>query len=180
MNPDQQLIDTALGLNATRAAYVDTSLIRFEASFRQLCEMNTCGHFGLNWMCPPAVGGFEEMRSRVLGFNHGLVIQTVVELEDSFDYEGMTLAADRHDRVFRQVLASFRERYPDQAHLPLSAGACRYCPTCTCPGSPCAYPEEAIPSLEAAGIDVNALVAAGGMPYNNGPATVSYVGAIFC
>jgi predicted metal-binding protein len=178
MNPDQWLANTALGLGATRAAILDTSLISFEESFRQLCEMNTCGHYGANWMCPPAVGGFEEMRSQVLGFERCLVVQTVVSLEDSFDFEGMTKAAGRHDQVFRQVLTHFRERFPGRKHFPLGAGACRYCPVCTCPAAPCAHPEEAIASLEAAGIDVNALVTACGMPYNNGPATVSYVGAL--
>lgn len=178
MNPDQWLVSKALELGATRAAILPTARIRFEASFRQLCEMNSCGHFGVNWMCPPYVGGFEEMRSQVLGFTNSLVVQTVSDLEDSFDFEGMTRAAVHHDEVFRRILNRFRERFPDRTNLPLSAGACRYCPTCTCPGSPCAFPEEAIASLEAAGVDVNALVASCGMPYNNGPASVSYVGTI--
>jgi len=61
----------------------------------------------------------------------------------------------------------------------LSAGACSVCETCTYPaGKPCRFPNQAISSLEAYGIDVANLIARSGLSYMNGPNTVSYVGLI--
>lgn len=174
----QGILALALGCGATRAGIVAVRDISFSESFRELCAMNHCGHYGINWMCPPAVGEFETLRNQVMQFDRGLVIQTVTALEDSFDYEGMVRAADRHEEVFRSVLQEFRLLESGRPHLPLNAGQCKYCGQCACPDSPCLFTNEAIASLEAYGIDVNALVSACGIPYNNGTATVSYAGMI--
>jgi predicted metal-binding protein len=140
--------------------------------------MNTCGKFNNSWMCPPAVGPFEELKNRVLEFADGLVIQTVYQMEDSFDFEGMMRAADIHDEVFRRILGEVRKRWPGQSIHPLNAGVCRFCANCTYPDKDCAFPDDALASIEACGIDVTALVTACGIPYNNGQASVSYVGMI--
>lgn len=100
----QGILALALGFGATRAGIVSVGDISFSESFRHLCEMNHCGHYGINWMCPPAVGEFETLRNQVLKFEQGLVIQTVASLEDSFDYEGMVRAADRHDPFLKYFL----------------------------------------------------------------------------
>jgi hypothetical protein len=39
-----------LGADAT--AVIRTEDIEFVADFRTACEKNTCGQYGLNWMCP--------------------------------------------------------------------------------------------------------------------------------
>jgi predicted metal-binding protein len=172
------LTDLALQRGATRAAMVDVELIQFSESFRELCEMNNCGKYNTNWMCPPAVGPFEELRRKVLGFRKGLVVQTVYQMEDSFDFEGMMTAADIHERVFRDIIAYIRSTGIVDPFFPLNAGVCRYCEECTYPDSDCLFPDEALASVEAYGIDVTALVTACGIPYNNGQASVSYVGLI--
>lgn len=174
----EPLTSLALQLGATRAAIVKVSDIQFSGSFRDLCEMNSCGKFKTSWMCPPAVGAFEELKNQVLAFEKGLVIQTVYHLEDSFDFEGMMNAANIHDEVFRRILDHVKKNQPAGPILPLNAGVCRFCETCTYPDKDCLYPEEALASVEAYGIDVTALVTACGIPYNNGPASVSYVGMI--
>jgi predicted metal-binding protein len=176
---EQNLIEIALSHGATRAGIVNVSDVQFSESFRDMCVMNSCGKFGTNWMCPPAVGEFKEMRDQVLKFSKGLVVQTVYQMEDSFDFEGMMKASEIHEKVFRDVWDHIRKEKILEPHLALNAGICKFCEHCTYPDRDCLYPDEALASVEAYGIDVNALVTACGIPYNNGVASVSYVGAIF-
>ncbi len=172
------LVADALRFNASRAGIVEVQDIHFSQGFRELCQMNSCGKFGTNWMCPPAIGDFDELKNRVLKFKKGLVVQTVYQLDDSFDFEGMMKAAAIHESVFRNILTHVRGNRLLDPILPLNAGVCKYCETCTYPGSDCLHPDQALASIEAYGIDVTALVTACGIPYNNGPGSVSYVGMI--
>lgn len=174
----ETLTAMALRLGATRAAIVSVPDIQFSESFRDLCELNSCGKYKTNWMCPPAVGPFEELKNQVLAFEKGLVVQTVYQMEDSFDFEGMMNAASIHEKVFRDILDHIKKEELLENILSLNAGACKYCENCTYPGQDCLYPDEALASVEAYGIDVTALVTACGIPYNNGQASVSYVGMV--
>ena len=178
MSPIESLPSLALTLGATRAAIISVSDILFSESFRELCEMNSCGKYRTNWMCPPAVGPFEELKNQVLAFEQGLVVQTVYQMEDSFDYEGMMNAASIHDDIYRRILSHVKQNRLVDPFLPLNAGVCRFCENCTYPDKDCLYPADALASIEAYGIDVTALVTTCGIPYNNGVASVSYVGMV--
>lgn len=172
-----QLVEKAKESGAARAAIVDTSDIQFSEEFRNACERNTCGKYGANWMCPPGVGPFEELKAKALSFSRGLVFQTVHQLEDSFDFEGAEEAAKKHEEVFRNILASILSDGSFQEILGLNVGDCKVCSKCTyVDGEECRYPDKAVASVESHGIDVNALVSGCGIPYINGPNTVSYVG----
>jgi predicted metal-binding protein len=172
-----RLIEKAKELGATRAAILNTSDIRFSEEFRRACERNACGKYGTNWMCPPAVGPFEDLKAKALGFSRGLVFQTVHQLQDSFDYDGMIQAAKKHEEVFRSIQAFVQTDGGFEKILGLNAGECKVCDKCNYPdGRQCRFPDKAVASVESYGIDVNALVTCCGIPYNNGPNTVSYVG----
>jgi predicted metal-binding protein len=174
-----RLVEKAKELGAARAAILYTSDIRFSEEFRKACEQNLCGKYGTNWMCPPGVGPFEELKAKALGFSRGLVFQTVYQLEDSFDFGGMEQAAREHEQVFRNILASVRLDGCFQEVFPLNAGECKVCSKCNyLDGEECCFPDKAVASVESYGIDVNALVSGCGIPYNNGPNTVSYVGLL--
>ncbi len=172
------LPDLAISLGATRAAIVQVPDIQFSETFRDLCKSNSCGKYNTNWMCPPAVGEFENLRNQVLKFSRGLVVQTVYQMEDSFDFEGMMAAKDIHERVFRDIVSRIRTENILNPFLALNAGVCSFCENCTYPDKDCLYPDEALASVEAYGIDVTALVTTCGIPYNNGQASVSYVGMV--
>ena len=106
-----------------------------------------------------------------------MVFQTVHQLEDSFDFEGAVEAAKKHEEVFRKILASIQSDRSFQEILGLNVGDCKVCDKCTyLDGEECRYPDKAVASVESYGIDVNALVSGCGIPYINGPNTVSYVG----
>ena len=86
---EQKLIDLALSLGAYQAAVIPVSRIHFDKSFRSLCESNACGNFGMCWMCPPDVGDIVKLIEEAKTFQSALAYQTVGELADGYDIEGM-------------------------------------------------------------------------------------------
>ncbi|SHN80356.1 DUF2284 domain-containing protein [Desulfitobacterium chlororespirans] len=173
------LIEEVLALGATRATIIDTDMISFSENVRKLCEQNSCGCYNRNWMCPPTVGPVAELQKRFAGYKRGLLFQTVHQLEDSFDWEGMQEGKAEHTRIFRQMVEGMEKNPALKEILPFNAGACTYCPQCSIlDGEKCRFPAKAVASIESNGIDVMALVKAAGIPYNNGKNTVSYVSLI--
>ena len=141
--------------------------------------MNNCGKYNTNWMCPPAIGAIEDGIAKVKQFHNGIIIQTITQLEDSFDFEGMQEASVRHDKVFRNIIEEIKTRYPNLHIFPLGVGGCDLCQKCAyLENLPCIQPEKALSSVEAFGINVNNLLTGAGLKYNNGTATVSFVGLI--
>ncbi len=157
-------------------AVVDVDQIRFDPMFRELCQKNTCGFYGACWACPPDAGTIEELMNRAKRHSHALVFHSIHQLEDSFDIEGM------HKRVCATPPCTGGKRCGKGEHpgcLVLGAGACGVCAHCSKPdGEPCRFPEKAIVSLEACGIDVAQLAKAAGLKYINGTNTVTYFGAV--
>lgn len=173
------LVDEAISVKADHAAVVEVSKINFVSDFRKACEQNVCRKYGTNWMCPPGVGLFDELKAKACQYQHGLLFQTVHQMASSFDWKGMVAAKKVHDQVFRDLLANIKAKYDLKEILPLNAGACEYCQRCAyLDNEECRFPEEAFPSVEAYGIDVIKLEKMAGIPYYNGKNTVSYVGLI--
>jgi len=166
-------------LGADKTAFVKTENINFSIDFKDMCAMNSCGKYNTNWMCPPGVGKIEDGIARIKQYNEGMIIQTITQLEDSFDFEGMQDAATRHDKVFRDVIQEIKSQYKTLKIMALSVGGCSLCDRCSyLDNLPCIQPERALSSVEAYGIDVNNLLTVSGLKYNNGVSTVSYVGLI--
>ncbi|MCL2033360.1 MAG: DUF2284 domain-containing protein [Oscillospiraceae bacterium] len=173
----ENLKDLALSLGAKNAAFVKVSDLSFRREFRAACEQNTCGKYKTCWMCPPDVGDIDEMIARAKAYENALVFQTVNQLEDSFDIEGMEAAAKKHTTLTTAILKAVRPRLPGA--LILGAGACHVCKACArLEDKPCINPENAIASLEAYGIAVSELAALCGMNYINGPNTVTFFGGV--
>ncbi|TGE31472.1 DUF2284 domain-containing protein [Desulfosporosinus sp. Sb-LF] len=172
-------VKEALALNATHASLVEVEKIPFSEDFRKLCEENSCGSYDKNWMCPPTVGPISDLIKRALEFDRGLLFQTVHQLEDSFDWEGMQEGQANHEKIFRKILEHVENNDVFREILPLSAGPCMYCKKCAhLVGKECYFLDKAVSSVEAYGIDVMSLVKAYGISYNNGQNTVSYVALI--
>lgn len=169
----------AVDLGATRAKVIRANEIKTDKRFRTMCEANVCGMYGKCYMCPPDVGDIDEMIVSLKQYTWALVYQTVEALEDSFDFEGMLEAGERHNRLAQNLRVTFEER-DIQNPLHLGAGGCRLCPHCAkMDNEPCRFPDSAMASLEAYGINVSELAAAAGMKYINGMNTVTYFGAVF-
>ena len=172
------LIADVLSLGAHRAGVIGTEQIVLDKTFRAACATNACGVYGKCYMCPPDVGDIDSLMARVGDYRFALVYQTVSELEDSFDFEGMVAAKKRTYPLAQSLRGVFSDRGVTDA-LHLGAGGCGVCTPCAkTEGLPCRYPDKAMASLEAYGFNVSELARAAGMKYINGQNTVTYFGAV--
>ncbi len=173
-----ELSKTVTSLGAYKAKVIESKDIVLDRAFRDMCAANSCGMYGKCYMCPPDVGDIEKLMDEVENYRYALVYQTVSELEDSFDFEGMVTAKKR-TYPLAQSLREVFEKSEISKVLHLCAGGCGVCKTCAKQtGEPCRFPKLAMPSLEAYGINVSALAKAADMKYINGQNTVTYFGAV--
>lgn len=173
---DEKWISLATRCGADNAAIADVASFTFREEFRQACEQNTCGCYNNSWMCPPHVGDIHALIAQARRYARGVVYQTIGSLEDSFDYEGMVAAKNRHSAISAHIQERLLGR-EDVLHL--SAGACKLCERCAVlDHAPCRHPERALPSLEAYGVAVSELAAACGLKYINGVNTITYFGVV--
>lgn len=174
----EALISMALEHGAYKANVIPANKIETERSFRDMCASNACGLYGKCYMCPPDVGDIDELMNAIGKYDYALVYQTVSELEDSFDFEGMIEAKKKSYPLAQKIRKAFKDMDISNA-LHLGAGGCGVCVTCAkVTNEPCRHPELAMASLEAYGINVSRLAVASDMKYINGQNTVTYFGTV--
>lgn len=174
------LITEILQFGIARAAVIDPSKIEYSEVFRRLCEQDKCGHYGKNWMCPPAVGPYADLKAKASGYKEGIVFQTVHRLSYQRDRGGLRKVFRAHDNALKKLTGYLRTGYGLKEMLSLGAGPCTYCERCAREdGKACMFPEHAVASLESYGIDVGALMKLCGMPYKFEEENVTLVGAVF-
>ena len=170
---DNELIAMALAHGAKNAAVIDVAAIPFKRDFRKACEINACGMYGRCWTCPPDVGDIDELILIASAKQYALVYQTIGELEDSYDFEGMQAAGAIHSNIAHSLRDDLIDKLPGL--LPLGAGGCHLCDICTkMTNEPCRFPARAMASVESYGIAVSELAQLCGMKYINGENTVTY------
>ena len=173
----EQLARRVEAAGAAHAAVIPVSELVFDAGLRVYCEANQCGAYDSNYACPPCVGTAEEVIARAKGYENALIFQTISPLEDSYDFEGMQAAGEKHNELSERVFAGMRAEKP--GCLVLSAGGCAICPRCARKDDkPCRFPEKAVSSLEAYCMNVSRIAAKCGMKYINGQNTVTYFSAV--
>lgn len=174
----ENMISAVLGLGAYKAAVIPATDISLDRSFRDMCASNACGVYGKCWMCPPDVGDIDVLMDEIGKYDYALVYQTVTELEDSFDFEGMIAAKKRTYPIAQKLRQVFKDMNISKV-LHLGAGGCGVCPVCAKKtNEPCRFPALALPSLESYGVNVSQLAKAANMKYINGQDTVTYFGAV--
>ena len=173
----EQLVSIALDAGANKATVISGDSVVLSASFRDICAKNSCGLYGRCWMCPPDIGEIEPLMAEVRRYEHGLLYQTIADIEDSFDIEGMQEAGRNHAMVSQRVEAFMMPLLGK--HLHLSCGGCRLCERCTkADGLPCRKPEQTLPPMEGYGIDVFNTTSSTDLKYINGANTVTYFGLL--
>lgn len=173
-----EIIGRAHNLDVFKANIIDTQEIETKRVFRDICESNACGMYGKCYMCPPDVGDIDMLMAQLKKYDYAFVYQTVSNIEDSFDFEGMMEAKKKSYSIAKAFRCIFLEMGISNA-LHLGAGGCGVCEQCAKQiGEPCRFPEIAIPSLEAYGINVSSLAKTADMNYINGQNTVTFFGAV--
>lgn len=170
---EEQLIQLALEAGADKAEIISTAQIVTSEEFREACRKNLCGQWGRCWMCPPDVGEIEPLMAQIRTYQHGLWYQSIGQLEDSFDIEGMSEAKHRHVLLSQRLEERIRPLL--NRHLHLGCGGCGLCERCArLDDQPCRFPDKAMPSLESYGVNVYQTTISTSLKYINGQNTVTY------
>lgn len=174
---NDELIRLAIESGVKKATIICTEDIIVSSAFRDICASNSCGKFGKCWMCPPDIGSIDELMAQLKRYRSGLLYQTIYNIEDSFDIEGMGNAAVLHARVSQLVNDAVKPLLPGCLHL--SCGGCNLCNRCAkLDDQPCRMPDKALPPMEGYGIDVYQTVKPTNLKYTNGQNTVTFFGIV--
>lgn len=170
-------IKKALECGFSYAVEMDCSSLELLPEVRQMCEMNTCGQYDHNWSCPPACGTLEQCSERLKPYRRGILVQTVGEIEDWMDFEGMMEVEQDHMKTFTRFAEQLRAAIPES--LAVGTGGCRQCESCTYPDQPCRFPQKRYTSMEAYGMEVNRTCKHNNLQYNYGPGKIAYTACYF-
>ena len=170
--PDiKEIIAKAKEIGFEEAVVLDVSGLQTCEWVRSECASNKCKAYNNNWTCPPTCGTLEECAERMGHYQRGIVMQTVGQLEDTFDVEGFVETEKNHRSRIIEFNEYLHSVYPDS--LCLGAGGCRICAKCNFP-EPCRFPEKAISSMEGYGLFVTQVCKDNDLAYNHGPNTLTY------
>ena len=169
------LISLALNAGAYKATILGREQIVLSDTFREICRTGGCGAYGRCWVCPPYIGEIHDLMEKVRAFPKALWYQSVGEIEDSFDFEGMMAAGRAHAQLSQRIQGTL----PPGEYLHLSCGGCHLCDKCAAQeGQPCRFPEKALHPVEGYGVDVYQTTKETELKYINGQNTVTYFGMV--
>ena len=175
----ENLVNGIKNLGVSGVAVFPAEDIMFDDIFRKLCKDNLCGRYNKNYKCPPAIGEPEDLKNEALSYKTAILIQTVHQIEDSYDFEGMNEGGRVHSENIDKAREYIKENVPFEKMLALGAGGCGICPKCgILDDVPCRFPDRAISSVEGYCMNVANMTNSHGLKYINGENTVSYV-AVF-
>jgi len=172
MNNYSKLEQLAKESGFTHCAQLDVSTLDFMQEIRDMCNAKQCDKYNTSWSCPPACASLEEMRDRVKAYVGGILVQTVGELEDSYDWDGIVDAGTSHKTNFARMRKELESAFGDV--LAMGAGDCKICETCSYPDAPCRFPEKMEVSMEACGLFVSKVCTENGLAYNYGPNKIAF------
>ena len=172
MDEYESLAEMARESGFTHSAPLDLRTLDFMQDVRDMCNPKQCNNYGKSWSCPPACATLDEMRERVLGYGGGVLVQTVGDIEDSYDWDGISEAGARHKVNFGVMWDAMEKLHPSV--FAMGAGVCKLCEACTYPDEPCRRPERMSASMEACGLFVSKVCKDNGLAYNYGPNKIAY------
>lgn len=156
----------------TNWAPLDVSTLEFRQDVRDMCNADKCDRYDTTWSCPPACGTLDEMRGQAAEYAGGIIVQTVGDLEDSYDWEGIMDTGKRQKENFARMWDEIEMECGDV--LALGTGACMRCDKCTYPDAPCRFPDRMEVSMEARGLFVSKVCTDNGLAYNYGPNKIAF------
>ena len=172
MSNFEKLAATAEKCGFLYTAPLKVSTLEFLQDIRDMCNPNQCENYNKSWSCPPACASLEEMREKVVSFESGILAQTVGELEDSYDWDGIMEAGARQKECFAKLWAELKNECEDV--LAMGTGVCKICESCTYPDAPCRFPDKMEVSMEACGLFVSKVCTDNGLAYNYGPNKIAF------
>jgi len=172
MEEYKELAETAKDCGFTHYTQLDITTLEFMQEIRDMCNPDQCRNYNKSWSCPPACASLEEMRERIKKYTTGILVQTVGEVEDSLDWDGIMETGEHHKENFGKMRKKLSKKHPSL--LAMGAGECRLCETCTYPDNPCRFPDETEVSMEACGLFVSKVCTDNNLAYNYGSNFIAF------
>lgn len=176
MNDINKIIEKAKSCGFDEAVYLNVSTIKLMDQVRDMCKENKCNKYNTNWSCPPGCSTLEEGRKKLENYSKGVIIQTIGEVEDSFDFETMMEIEEKHKENFNNFYEIVKEEYANS--MAFSSGCCTICTNCTYPDKPCRFPQKCICSMEAYGMLVSDICKSNKIKYYYGPSKIAYTSCL--
>ena len=114
---EQELLAEAYKLGFEHAAIMDAKDLVYVPAYRQYCEENACGNYGVSDVCPPLCGTAEAMHGRMTGYRRVLVLQTEFK-PDAWNMVEYRKGQRRHNELTEQLI----EQLGNMEFLVMSAG----------------------------------------------------------
>ncbi len=175
MNTEKQ-IEISKNFGFEHVSPMSMETVKFLPEVRDMCAADRCNHYAKSWACPPACGTLEEIEEKAKAYSTGIIVQTVGTREDPFDFEAIANTEEIHQKRFIELTDNLRDS--GEKILPMSAGVCKLCSTCTYPENPCRFPDRMITSIEAYGIFVSQLCKDNGVSYYYGNDAICFTSCI--
>lgn len=163
-------------LGFSQSAPLNLNSLVFLPEVRNMCEANRCQHYNKSWSCPPACGSLEAITEKIKDFTIGIIVQCTGKLSDNFDYDSMVQTGKKQNELFLLLVNMLREK--GHQILPMGAGGCNLCPSCSYPTTACRFPDSMMISMEAYGLLVTDVCELSKLPYYYGPKTITYTSCI--
>ena len=94
------LLTLAREVGFSQCAAVNMDALDPLEAVRDMCAADRCDRYGKSWSCPPACGTLEQTRAQIKRYSQGILVQSTAQLEDEFDYTGMTALSEVHKKRF--------------------------------------------------------------------------------
>lgn len=167
-----KVLEKAKELGFEHCGPMEPEKLEFRTEVREMCSSDRCHKYGTSWSCPPGCGTLEELKEQAAQYHRGVIVQSTGIMEDDFDIETIMDTEERHHERFRAFAAWLRSQEPEC--MPLGAGPCQLCDECTYPDSPCRFPDQMMPSMEACGLLVTDVCVGAGLKYEYTSETITF------
>lgn len=165
---DSALVDLAVSLGATAAAFIQSREILVRESLAALCEKPGCPNYGLATSCPPHVSGPAGFRELIGQHPRAFVFKIDVHADVLLSPEAadlLRLVQEIGTAVERRALALGRTQaraYAGGCCKKLWCGKASDCRVVD-RGGECRFPDKARHSMSGYGVDTSALLRTAGM-----------------
>ena len=174
---DDKILEMIRSLEPNQADFFDFDILTFTDEIRDMCKRNSCGRYGRAWNCPPGCGEIEDLEAECRKYSKAILFNTVGQLEDSLDWEGMMAQG----KVLSKYLVDIDDNLIEMGlsdYKIMGSASCSACDECTYPDAPCRNPEKLFVPIEACGINVMQTAIDAGFKYINGQNTVTFFGML--
>lgn len=115
------MINMALSMGFTAAAYLDVKDLVVVPAYRGYCQQNTCGNYDKLPVCPPTCGTVEDMTERIMAFEKALILQTEYKPGNMSDMAAHKQAKHDHNVLTDELIEAMKAEGL-KTYLCMSAG----------------------------------------------------------